>query len=409
MESTAFTFRETSLPSPPSPSPLGHMRVLIQPNLSVRGWPTSAGSRALEGFEALEDATIVTLLSKAGAFLIGSAHMSELGLGLSGDTVAQLIAQGQAQIGIMTDTLGEARLAAAHARLFGFKPSQGTVSRLGLIGLVPSMECCGVVGRNLEDIVSAMTAISKRDPQDVSMTKEALPDFDSVPSLRSETARLVVVEEYLDTLESREARAFEHALRRIERHAGLPVKQVHLPDYHLFAPIHQVVGSVEASSSAGKYDGVRYGHRTPSARNWNEMYLNSRGESFNTLIKSYLFQGAYFQFERYASFENACRIRARLLDQAREAMADTDCLVFLTRRPAHDPYRAATIKATYDAFASTLAANVTGQPSIQIPGLVADSEDDDLGVLLTGPALSDPLLLSIALHISKSNKGVSLT
>jgi aspartyl-tRNA(Asn)/glutamyl-tRNA(Gln) amidotransferase subunit A len=404
MESPLFTFLDSSSSSEPAPGPLTKKRLLIQPNMSVCGWPTSAGSSALENFTALEDATAIGLLRQAGATIIGSARMSELGFGLLGDTLAQAVSEDYAEIGLMTDTLGETRVAASQKGLWGFKPSQAVVSRLGLIGLVPSMECFSILGKNLEDILATIRSIAKADNRDFSMTQEELPDFDRVRSLGAETARLAVVEEYMQELDHREARAFESALSRFE-HAGFTLKIVHLKDYALFSPVHNVVGSVEASSSAGKFDGVRYGHRTSSAKNWNEMYLKSRGESFNPLIKTYLFQGAYFQFEHYAAFENACRIRRSLVDQTRDALANADCILSLTCRQAHQAYQAATITETYDAFGFTLPANVTGQPSLQIPGL-ALADEEDLGVLLTGPRLSDPLLFAIALHLLQSNQGV---
>ena len=58
---------------------LAGKRVVIQPNMSARGWLTNAGSPALEGFIALEDGTVTARLREAGAILIGSTRMSELG------------------------------------------------------------------------------------------------------------------------------------------------------------------------------------------------------------------------------------------------------------------------------------------------------------------------------------------
>ena len=61
---------------------LQKLKVAVQPNIFVKGWPTEAGSAALAGFKALEDAAVVERLSGAGAVLIGSTAMSEFGFGL---------------------------------------------------------------------------------------------------------------------------------------------------------------------------------------------------------------------------------------------------------------------------------------------------------------------------------------
>jgi len=56
--------------------------------MSVRDWPTDAGSVALKGFIAIEDATVIERLQKAGAVIVGSTRMSELGFGLNGIQLA---------------------------------------------------------------------------------------------------------------------------------------------------------------------------------------------------------------------------------------------------------------------------------------------------------------------------------
>ena len=113
-------------------------------------------------------------------------------------------------------------------------------------------------------------------------------------------------------LNAQEADAFDATVSRLGP-AGFEIREIELTDYSLAPVVHQIIGSVEASSSAGKYDSVRYGHRSDSGRNWNEMYIHSRGESFGRLIKEYLFQGGYFQYQNYNAFVDACRERTRLI------------------------------------------------------------------------------------------------
>lgn len=403
MDSEMYTHRNTSSNSSSGGGLLAGRRVVIQPNMSVRGWLSDAGCLALKGFMALEDATVVARLRSAGADLVGSSRMSELGFGLAGDTTTRILSLGEADIALITDTMGEARVAAAGSGLFGFKPSFGIVSRFGLIGLVPSMECYGIVGKRLEDIKDTLSAIAGKDENDPSMPDEGFPDLTSTRGPLRRRWIGGVVKEVLAILDDREQRAFAAALARLEG-AGLEIRKVSLPDFDLFRLVHNIVASVEASSSAGKYDGVRYGHRSSSGKNWNEMYLNSRGESFGSLIKAFLFQGAYFQFEDYTAFEKACRNRRCLVRAMADLLGQVDLLVFPTRGLEHDAARASTINQTYEAFGLTLAANVTGQPSLQIPRLALDS-GVDLGVQLSSLRLEDGRLLSIGIELSSAAQG----
>jgi aspartyl-tRNA(Asn)/glutamyl-tRNA(Gln) amidotransferase subunit A len=399
----------------PSPSPRGHDSVMspargllagksfaIQPNLSVRGWPAEAGSVALKGFVALEDATVIERLNKAGATIIGSARMSELGLGLTGDTVARVLSEGRTDMALMTDMMGEARLTAARVGAYGFKPSHGIVSRSGLIGLAPSLESHGILARAPEDIATVMGIIAGDDDRDFSMYGGRTPLFDQAAVGPLNT--IGVIRECLETLDEGVSRAFSRGLERL-RSLGFSVIEVDLPDYDLFRSVHHCVGSVEASSSCGKFDGVRYGHRTASAKNWNDMYLKTRCEAFGPLVKAYLFQGAYFQFENYAAFENASRIRARLVKAIDGLFAGVDTIACPTRCSDTHDEPAAGMGDLYDDFVLTLPANVTGIPAVQVPGYVIDDKTD-YGLQLFGPRLGDGLLLSMAVRLSHAAQGV---
>lgn len=398
MGSDLYTFKDQAAEATVKGGLLAGKKIVIQPNMAVRGWPTTAGSLALEGFTALEDATVITRLKEAGACVIGSSHMSELGFGLAGETMGELLSSGAADIALATDTIGEARLIASDCGMFGFKPSYGIVSRFGLIGLVPSMESYGVVAKDFSDIIDVMSSIAGGDGRDVSMPDGDFPDFSTARKPSGSSLTVGVVSECLQSLDDRELATFRAGLARLER-AGITLREVDCADYDLFPVVHNVIASVEASSAAGKYDGVRYGHRSSSGKNWNDMYLNTRGEVFGPFIKSFLFQGAYFQFENYVSFENACRIRNRLVRTMAGLFDQADLLAFPTRRIAAKKAQPETISGVYDTFVLTLAANVTGQPALHVPS-IADDREDGMGMQLIGPRLDDARLLSVGVRLS---------
>ncbi len=401
MQETLFTYMASSPSTGLNDGLLGDISIAIQPNMSVRGWPIQAGSRALEGFTAIYDATVIERLKQAGATLKGSICMSEFGFGLLGDTGAMVLNTGDVDTVLITDTLGEARMAACMAGVIGFKPSYGMVSRFGLIGLVPSMECFGIVAKHLDDIAKVMSVVVGNDSRDLSMPEFGagieLPDFRQVFETDEPIRTCGIIKECLEILEKDEFRAFDAAISRLVK-SGLQVREARLEDFDLARIVHNVLGSVEASSSAGKYDGVRYGHRTTAAKNWNEMYMNSRAESFGLLVKNYLFQGAYFQYENYDAFMDAARIRTRLLEGTEAALEGLDVLMLPTRHRAFDSFSACTVNTIYDIFSCTLLSNITGHPAITLPGMVT-LDDGDLGLQLMGSRFQDARLLSTAARL----------
>ena len=88
MQEKLFVYRDSSPSTASDEGLLSEISLAVQPNMSVLGWPTEAGSRALAGFTAIYDATAVERLKAAGAAIKGSVCMSEFGFGLSGDSGA---------------------------------------------------------------------------------------------------------------------------------------------------------------------------------------------------------------------------------------------------------------------------------------------------------------------------------
>lgn len=384
--------------------PLQGTTVALHPSFSVRDWPTEAGSRALAGYLALEDATVVHHLEAAGATLTGTTAMNELGLGIDRDGAAPAVAEGEADLALVMDHMGEARIAAARCGLAGYKPSYGIMSRFGLIGLVPSMESPGFIAQDPARIRAAVAAACGDDDQDYTLSP-TMPDFDTPTDVSPESSagcRLGVVTEALALLDPGDREAFRAALSGLAPQE-CALHDVNVTEFDLFATVHHVIASVEASSSAGKFDGVRYGHRAKGSKDWNEMYLKSRGESFGPLLKSFLFQGAFYQFEEYHAFEDACRVRARLVASLETLFDDTDFLVLPTFRGSKPNLETETTGDLYNLFQFTLPANLTGLPALHLS--VPTPEGKTVPVQIMARRLDDARLLDLASRLASSGKG----
>jgi len=145
MRPTFSPRKDSSTHTASADGPLKGLRVALPPNISVRGWPTEAGSKALAGFFAVEDATIVARLKTAGAHLEESTGMSEFGLGLEGSRAGEALREQSADAELVLDFVGESRAAARRAGVLGFKPSWGWCrGRVSLASSPPwsAAACC---------------------------------------------------------------------------------------------------------------------------------------------------------------------------------------------------------------------------------------------------------------------------
>ncbi len=181
--------------------------ILLKDNIDTvgDGMETSAGSIALAGVPAAEDAFLVRRLREAGAVILGKANLSEWANfrstrsnsgwssrggqtrnphvldrspcgSSSGSAVA--VAAGFVPAAIGTETDGSITCPAAHNSVVGLKPSLGMVSRSGIIPIAPSQDTAGPLTRTVLDAALVMQAISAYDPAD--RATEAVrrqPDF----------------------------------------------------------------------------------------------------------------------------------------------------------------------------------------------------------------------------------------
>src|SRR5262249_42198788 len=203
-------------------APLLGVPMILKDVLVTRGIRTTAGSKILENFIPLEDATITRRLVEAGAVLLGKANMDEFAMGSStensaywptrnpwdlsrvpgGSSGGSAAAVGAefAPFSLGTDTGGSIRQPAALCGVVGLKPTYGRVSRYGLIAFASSLGPIGPFTRSVEDCALVMNAIAGPAPCASTSLQAPVPDYTAAlsgtPSLKG--VRLALPREYFD-------------------------------------------------------------------------------------------------------------------------------------------------------------------------------------------------------------------
>ena len=154
---------------------LAGVPIAIKDNINTRVLPTTAGTGALKGFVASEDAPVAARLFAAGALLGAKANMHELAFGIttnnavtgashnpydpalipggSSGGVAACVAARMMPAGIGTDTGGSVRLPAALCGLVGFRPTLGRYPGAGIVPISHSRDTAGPMTRNVCDAI----------------------------------------------------------------------------------------------------------------------------------------------------------------------------------------------------------------------------------------------------------------
>jgi aspartyl-tRNA(Asn)/glutamyl-tRNA(Gln) amidotransferase subunit A len=360
--------------------------------IAYKDHPLTAASRILGGYTSLYNATVVDKMLAEEAILIGHLNCDEFAMGssnensaygnvlnaLSQDRVPGGSSGGSAvavqanlcMLSLGSDTGGSVRQPADFCGILGLKPTYGRVSRYGLIAYASSFDQIGIFGHTVQDVALLLEVISGEDEYDSTIKRQAPPVWKEDPNRKY---RIAYFKEALDhpglDPEIRQA-----LLQRAEewRQDGHTVQAVGFDLLDYIVPAYYVLSTAEASSNLARFDGVRYGYRTPEPQlELTEFYKRTRSEGFGKEVKRRILLGTFVLSAGYydAYFTKAQQVRQLLVERTNLIFKDFDIIILPTApttawrigEKTDDPI------SVYLADIYTVYANLTGLPGISLP------------------------------------------
>jgi aspartyl-tRNA(Asn)/glutamyl-tRNA(Gln) amidotransferase subunit A len=141
--------------------------------------------------------------------------------------------------------------------------------------------------------------------------------------------RIGLPEEYFaEGLDPEVRTAIETGIEALEK-AGCSVKKISLPHTKYAIPTYYLVATAEASANLARFDGVRYGYRSPASATLADMYSHSRDEGFGAEVKRRILLGTYALSAGYydAYYLKAQQVRRLLAEEFLRSFADVDAIV----------------------------------------------------------------------------------
>src|SRR6266481_4270020 len=302
------------------------------------GWLTTCGSKILSNFVAPYNATTIEKFNAAGAVILGKTNMDEFAMGSSNETSyygpvknpwhtdsvpggssggsAAAVAAHLAPAATGTDTGGSIRQPASLTNLTGLKPSYGRVSRYGMVAFASSLDQGGPIARTAEDAALLLNVMAGFDPRDSTSLDRPVPDYAATINTDIRGLRIGLPREYFgEGLNAEVARAIETAIGEFKK-LGAQIVDVALPNSKLAVPCYYVLAPAEASSNLSRFDGVRYGYRTPEYTDLIDMYCKTRAEGFGAEVKRRIMIGTYALSAGYydAYYLKAQKLRRMIAD-----------------------------------------------------------------------------------------------
>ncbi|MEN6393260.1 MAG: Asp-tRNA(Asn)/Glu-tRNA(Gln) amidotransferase subunit GatA [Anaerolineaceae bacterium] len=407
----------------------------------VKETPTTAASRILANFISPYSATPAERLEAAGGVLLGKVNLDEFTHGSSNESSAfkpfprnpwntqrvtggssggsaASVAAREAVLSLGTDTAGSIRQPAAFCGVVGMKPTYGRVSRYGLIAFGSSLDCPGPLARNVTDAALMLQVIAGADPHDATAVSLSVDDYPRLLENGIRGLRIGISPDYFritypdpETGELRqesitpeiEAAVLRTAGRLAEMGADI-VDEVPMPHTRYGIPAYFVISRVEAASNLHRFDGVKYGYRTPDAvEDLHDMYRKTRGQAFGVQPKLRILMGMYVSAAQYSEqyYNRALRVRTLIRQDFDDIFNPNgryrlDALLApttpTTAFPIGDVYGDSVLMQYADQL--TVPANHAGVPAISLP-CGFDKDGLPIGFQLIGPDFSEANLLRL--------------
>ena len=407
---------------------LAGVPLALKDNMNLIGSKTTASSKILENFVSPFNATVTEKLLGNFVPILGKANLDEFAMGSSNENSAfkkvhnpwdlkkvpggssggsaASVSSCEATLALGSDTGGSIRLPASFCGIVGMKPTYGRVSRYGLIAFASSLDQIGPFARTVEDAANLLEVISGHDPKD--STSLNLPVEHYAAHLNDDLKGMkvgVIKELMTEGLSEDVAAAMEKAIEDYKK-LGAEVVEISLPNLKHSIGIYYILATAECSSNLARFDGVKYGYRTPEAQNLMEMYTKTRAEGFGPEVKRRIMLGTYALSSGYydAYYKKAQQMRALVTQDFVEAFKKVDILIsptcpntaFEIGAKSSDPLQ------MYLTDIATISANLAGIPGMSVPAGF-DKDGMPIGLQILAPQLQESRLFNAAHKFERSN------
>ncbi len=401
----------------------------IKDNICTKGIHTTCSSKMLENFVSPYDATVMEKINKENMINLGKLNMDEFAMGgsteysafhitknpwnlnkvpggSSGGSAAAVASQ-MVPWALGSDTGGSIRQPASFCGVVGMKPTYGLVSRYGLVAFASSLDQIGPITKDVEDCAMLLNVITGHDEKD--STSENREKVDYTLSLKNNVKGMKIgipKEFYGEGLQPEVKQKLEEAIEKYKE-LGAEVEEFSLDIANYALATYYIIACAEASSNLGRFDGIRYGYRTPNYNDLKEIYINSRSEAFGNEVKRRIILGTYVLSSGYydAYYKKALEVRTLVQSKFDEAFSKYD--VILTPTAPTTAFnigeKSSNPLEMYLADICTVSVNIAGLPGISIPCGV-DREGMPIGMQLIGQKFSEETLLNAAYTFEQAIK-----
>jgi aspartyl-tRNA(Asn)/glutamyl-tRNA(Gln) amidotransferase subunit A len=222
----------------------------------------------------------------------------------------------------------------------------------------------------VRDVALVLQTIAGRDPMDSTSADVPVPDYEADLERDVRGLKVGVPKEYFKGLNPEIGDNIQKAIDLYSK-LGCAIESITLPHTDYAIGCYYIICTAEASSNLARYDGVRYGFRSPEYSGLRDMYRKTRDRGFGAEVKRRIMLGTYVLSSGYydAYYLKAQKVRTLIARDFVEAFDDVDVILvptspippFKLGERVDDPLQ------MYLADIYTVTASLAGIPGISVP------------------------------------------
>lgn len=409
---------------------LAGIPIALKDNIHVKGEISTCASKFLTNYKAPFDATVTKLLEDEDAIIIGKTNLDEFAMGSSTENSAlqktrnpwnlkctpggssggsgAAVAARLCPVALGSDTGGSVRLPGSFCGIIGYKPTYGRISRFGLVAYGSSLDQIGTFATNSEDAALVLEVLGRHCERDSTSYPAPQENYTAKLDQSLKGMKIGVPWAFLKDLSDEPKEIFTRSLEKLKS-LGAEIVDVDLSILKYSLAVYYILATAEASTNLARFDGIRYGVRSPRAHTLDEVYDYSKEEGFGPEVKRRILLGTYVLSAGYqdAYYRKAQKVRALIIQRYKEVFEQCD----LVATPV-SPFTAFEIGSIQDPLQMylediyTIGINLAGLPAISVPqGFASDKKP--IGLQLIGPQMQDGRVLKAA-HAFEKATGYNL-
>lgn len=268
--------------------------------------------------------------------------------------------------------------------------------------MASSADVIGPITRSVGDAGYVLDVLAGSDPRDgTTIDRGETYQVDRPADISR--LKIGVIREHMGDNISDDMRS--HTREKIDalKAAGADIEEMDLPHDSVSLAMYYIIVPAEISSNLARYDGIKYGYSSQSARTLHETYVQSRGDGFGDEPTRRILTGTYVLSSGYqdAYYKKAQRVRTLLRQDYDDAFQTYDALIgpmapmtAFKLGEKRDPVE------MYKSDDLSISANLAGIPAISIPAGTIDGLP--FGLQLQAPSGEDKRLLAMAAAVEEA-------